>query len=308
MRIITVIGQIILLLFVGFLAREAWRMYSAARQIDRVAKDGIRVQVRVDQVTTEKRSWRDYLGNSKYVHFHYEGKEYTLRYSQDSVFLQPGALIPMYYSPSGDEFVQSIKSLRREDNVRTSPLVNFTVVRLFTATHALLFFCCGLWLLFGIFALGFLARLSGMGVLWTLQNWLAGLCGLALAFYCSYNAFANWRYASKLRQGVAQQVKVEEIYKTMDVHGTDPTDRIFFEVYRARVVFNGEPRLIAVGGRDFEQVHPGENLTVLYNAGMDDLMGANYRMLVVDYLFPVAVWGIVLFVIFRGRRRRVNTR
>jgi hypothetical protein len=304
MKFITVIGQIILLLFVGFLAREAWRIYSQEHQAERVAQDGVRLKVRVDEVTTEKKSWRDYLSNSKYVHFRYEGKDYTLRYSQDSVFLQPGILIPVYYSASADEFVQSIKPLQSKEIVRTSPLVNFTVVRLFTTMHAILAACWMLTLLFVIFALGFLARLTRIEVLWTVQNWIAGFCAVCLAIYFSYNAVANWRYASKLRQGVAQQVKVEDIYRTMDVNPRgDNSDVFIFYVYRARVLFNGELRLIAVGRKDFEQVHPGENLTVLYNAGMDDLMGANYSMLVVDCVFPFVVWGIVLFVIFRRRGR-----
>jgi hypothetical protein len=303
MKFTQLIGQLILLVFVGFLAREGWRMYDEQRRVERVAKDGVRTTVRVDAVTTERKTWRDYLSNSKYVHFRYDGKDYTLRYSQDSIYLQSGISIPVYYSASAGEFVQNIKGSRSEEVVRTSPLVKFTVVRLFSPTHAILFFCWGLTLLFIIFALGFLATLTGMPVLWTVQNRVGGFCAVCLAVYISYNAFANWRYASQLRQGVVQSVKVKDIYKTMDEHNTDPSDRIFFEVYRARVLFNGEPRIIAVGRKDFEQVHPGENLTVLYNAGMDDMMGANYHMPVVDIVFPFVVWGIVLFAIFQRRKK-----
>jgi hypothetical protein len=59
----------------------------------------------------------------------------------------------------------------------------------------------------------------------------------------------------------------------------------------------------AVGRKDFQQVHKGEELPVLYDAGLDDMMGANYSPLVVDYVFPLVVWGIVLYAIFRRRRQ-----
>ena len=130
----------------------------------------------------------------------------------------------------------------------------------------------------------------------------AGGCAVALAGYFSYNAIANWRYYSTLKKGVAQSVKVEDIYETMDVHPRDPSDALIFTVYRARVIFRGEPMIIAVGRKDFEQVHPGGQLTVLYDARLDDLMGANYSLLAADYVFPVVVWGIVFFAIFRRRR------
>src|ERR1700743_1002596 len=134
MKFTTILGQIVLLVIVGFLAREGWRLYSEQHRIDRVARDGVRMTVKIDDVTTEKKTWRDYLSNSKYVHFRYEGKAYVLRYSQDSVFLQPGISIPAYYSASAGEFVQSIKGLHSEELIRTSPLVKFTVVRLFSPT------------------------------------------------------------------------------------------------------------------------------------------------------------------------------
>jgi hypothetical protein len=308
MKILTIIGQIILIAFVGLLTREGWRIYNEQIRIDRVARDAVRMQVRVDHVSHERKSWRDYISNSRYVSFPYQGKEHDLRYSQDSVFLQEGILIPVYYSPSSDEFVQKIKGLDERQNGKTSPLVWFTVLSLVSTTHAILAFCCAISLILVIFVLGFLARLTGIAAIWKVQDIFTGFCALALALYFSYNAFAHWRYYSRLsKEGIVQRVKVEDIFRTYDTRNHDNSDVFLFYVYRARVIFSGERRFIAVGRKDYEEVHPGGELPVLYDAGVDDMMGVNYRPLAVDYVFPVVIWGIVLWVMFRRRQESVGS-
>jgi hypothetical protein len=303
MGFIKTIGLVILVAFLGLFTRELWRIYFEQQRTERVAKDGVRIEVRVDHVSAARKSWRDLLSNSKYVDFRYGGKSHTIRYSQDSLFLEDGIMIPVYYSPSADAFVQHIRGLHSEDLYKTSALVNFSVFRLARITHALLAFCWALTILCVIFALGILARMTEIELLWRIQHLIGGSCAIILAVYFSYNAIGNWRYYSRLRNGVAQQVKVEDIYETSDVHTRDASDDWEFTVYRARVDFHGEPRIIAVGRKDYEQVHKGEELAVLYDAGLDDMMGARYAPLVADYVFPFVVWAIVLVTIFRRKRK-----
>src|SRR5882672_8374247 len=109
MGFLKTIGLLILVVFLGLFTRELWRIYFEQQRTERVAKDGVRIEVRVDHVSAARKSWRDLLSNSKYVDFRYGGKPYTLRYSQDSLFLEDGMLIPVYYSQSADAFVQNIR-------------------------------------------------------------------------------------------------------------------------------------------------------------------------------------------------------
>jgi hypothetical protein len=308
MGFLKIIGLIILVTLLSLFTRELWRIYGEQRRIERVAKDGVRLEVRVDHVYAAKKSWRDFLSNSKYVEFQYSGKPYTLRYNQDSLFLQEGMLIPVYYSASADDFIQNIRGLHREDLYKTSALVQFSVVRLARVDHALLAFCWALTILCVIFTLGILARLTRLEVFWRVQNIIAGACAVVLAVFFSYNAIGNWRYYSRLKQGVVQTVKVEDIYETMDVHPRDPSDALVFTVYRARVDFRGKQWIIAVGRKDYEQVHKGEELAVLYDAGLDDMMGANFSPLAADYVFPLVVWAIILVTILRRRRQTAQVK
>jgi hypothetical protein len=296
------IGLLIFVVFLGLFTRELWRLYFEQRLTERVAKDGVRVEVRVDHVSAARKSWRDLLSNCKYVDFHFEGRPYMLRYSQDSIYLQEGILIPVYYSRSADAFVQYTRGLNSEDLYKTSALVNFSVVRLASIAHALLSFCWAFTILCVIFTLGILARLTRLELFWRIQNFIAGTCAIVLAVYFSYNAIGNWRYYARLKHGVTQKVKVEDIYETMDVNPRDPSDALVFTVYRARVDFREKQRIIAVGRKDFEAVHKGEQLVVLYDAGLDDMMGARYAPLVADYVFPFVVWAIVLVTIIRRKR------
>jgi hypothetical protein len=183
--------------------------------------------------------------------------------------------------------------------------VKFSVVRLASVDHALFAFCWALTILCVIFALGILARLTGLKLLWRVQNIIAGGCAIILAAFFSYNAIGNWRYYSRLKHGVVQSVKVEDIYETVDVNPRDQSDVFIFSVYRARVDFRGGQWIIAVGRKDYEQVHKGEELTVLYDAGLDDMMGANFSPLAADYVFPFVVWALILVTILRRRRTRL---
>ncbi len=306
MNFFKIIGLIILVAILSLFTRELWRIYGEQRRIERVARDGVRLEVKVDHAYAARKSWRDLLSNSKYVDFHYGGKPYTIRYNQDSLFLQDGMLIPVYYSASADDFIQNIQGVDRKAVYKTSALVQFSVVRLASVDHALLAFCWALTILCVIFALGILARLTGRELLWRVQHFIAGGCAIILAVFFSYNALGNWRYYSRLKHGAVQTVKVEDIYETMDVNATGPSDQLVFTVYRARVDFRGQQWIIAVGRKDYVEVHKGEELTVWYDAGLDDMMGANFSPLAADYLFPLVVWAIILVTIFRRRRRQTD--
>ncbi len=304
MKVLMFIGQIILLLFFGFLAREAWRIYRDERKIGRVAKDGVRLIVRVDRVSNERKTWRDYISNSRYVSFHYEGKEYNLRYSQDSVFLQEGVRIPVYYSSSADDFVQSMRGLHEQYHYKTSPLVQWSVIRRFNGEHTALFAVLLLGGIFLVFSTGYLATWTGIPLIRTVGNFFVLVCAVGGAIFFSYDAIAYWRYYSRLeREGVKQAVRVEDTDRRR-AFNDNRSDEIWISYeYKARVNFRGEQRVIAIGCKDYEQVHPGEDLIVWNDTALDDMLGTNYTPLYENFIFPLLIWGILLFYFLKWIRR-----
>lgn len=159
--VLVTIGQAILVIFFGFLARETWRMHGEEQRKERISKDGIREIVKLDDVSNDKKTWRDYIGNSRYISFQYKTKAYAMRYTQDSVFLQNGALVPVIYSPLYDDFIQPVSVSAPQAHVfKTSPLIQFTAVRTFSRANALLFFAVLLTAVFLVFSCGFLAGIT----------------------------------------------------------------------------------------------------------------------------------------------------
>lgn len=300
------IGQVLLLAFLGFLARECWQMYKTAKKIERVRQDGVRVLVRLDEVSHAKKTWRDYVTNGGYVTFHYQGKIYAMHYTQDSVFLQEGAQVPVIYSSSNDEVVQPGKDFRQKELYKTSPLVHWSVIRLFSGPNSALFFFVILAGLFLLLATHFVANLTGIGLIRKLGNLLVIGCAVGGAIYLTYDAVSYWRYYSHLRNnGAPGTVRVEEIEREK-AFKNDRSKVFVFYVYKARVSFQNESRVIAVGSADYEHTRTGQPLNVLYDKTKDDMMAVNYSPEYNILIFPLIVWLLLLFFCIRSLRSRVK--
>jgi hypothetical protein len=304
-KIITLIGQAILIIFFGFLTREAWRFYSDEQRVNNIGKDGVRITVHVDKVSNEKKSWRDYISNSKYISFAYHEKPYTLRYSQDSIFLQDGVEAPVIYSASRDEFMQPALALAQQPMYKTSPLVNFTAVKLFSTTNVILFFALLITVVLVVFILGFLATITGLGIIRAFQSGVLLLCALAGAIYLTYSSYTYWQYYTHLKSaGVPQVVKLEDISRDAQVNSRDNSDFLMLYTYQARINFHGESRVIAVGEKDYEKLHPGDNINVIYDPAIDDMVSANYTLLYRDFIFTGVIWLIVFYGVGKSLKRR----
>lgn len=310
--VLVTIGQAILVIFFGFLARETWRMHGEEQRKERISKDGIREIVKLDDVSNDKKTWRDHIGNSRYISFHYKTKAYAMRYTQDSVFLQNGALVPVIYSPLYDDFIQPVSASAPQAHLfKTSPLIQFTAVRTFSRANALLFFAVLLTAVFLVFSCGFLAGITRIKLFRFIGNTIAWLCALSGSFYVTYNALAYWRYYEKLHGGGTHQtVKLEDLSRTAETNGHDNTQLFLLYNYEARVNFRGESRIIAAGKKDYEHLHAGDDMDVIYSPAMDDMMSAKYGFLYRNFIFALATWVIVFFAAsksLRSRRKSANT-
>ena len=302
MKIITVIGQLLILAFLGLVARECWRNYNEKKTVESVNKDGVLLRVRIDQVSNKKMTWRDYIGNSRYITFHYREKPYTIRYIQDTIFLQDGVSVPVVYSASNDLFIRPEKTDLENRFYKTSPLVKWTVIRLFSGSHAALFFALVLTAAFVVLALGFLATLTGSDLIRRVGNLLIVVCALGGTLFLCYDAWVYWRYYSHLKhEGTPATVRVEEIERHREFNN-DRSKVFIFYVYQARVNFHGESRIIVVGEKDYDRTKAGDTLDVLYDANIDDMMSVNYSLLYHNLIFPLVFLVIVVFIIGRQRR------
>ena len=182
---------------------------------------------------------------------------------------------------------------------KTSPLVNWVVVRRFTRVNAALFVLCLVSAILGVFVLGFLANVTGIGVIRRAGRLLILCCAFAGALYLSYNAFTYWRYFSRMkRDGTAMTVRIEDIDR-QKAFRNDRDQATLFYVYQARVNFRGESRVIAAGSDDYEHTHAGDTMNVLYDAELDDMMSVNYKLLYWELIFPFIVWGIFFYCLKR---------
>lgn len=100
---------------------------------------------------------------------------------------------------------------------------------------------------------------------------------------------------------MAETVTIEDLTRQREFNNDHDVWLIFYD-YRARVRFKGESRVIGVGSGDYARLHVGDPMVVLYDAGVDDLMSADFRPLYLEFVFPFVVWGILLYAVFRRKK------
>jgi hypothetical protein len=112
--------------------------------------------------------------------------------------------------------------------------------------------------LFLLLATGFLANLTGIGLIRKLGNLLVIGCAVGGAIYLTYDAVSYWQYYSHLRNtGSPGTVRVEDIQQERALKN-DRSNVFIFYVYNARVNFRNESRIIAVGAADYEHTRTGQ--------------------------------------------------
>ncbi|KAA9346403.1 hypothetical protein [Larkinella humicola] len=300
---------VVSLMVVALLAAVAWwfwHLYEDERLQNQFLKEGNVVEVQVAGVDATQRSYRDMLGNSRYITFPYRQKSYTIRVVFDTAWVSSGDHIRLLYHPQRDEFRQ--QQVDRKPGRVESRLVNWSSVRGFSKENKLLLgFLVVVTSLF-FFAGGVLVSLTGWTFLQTIARLvLMAVLGIAAVFF----TYDTWEYVQYY-----QHVKTNG--KPMDVTVLDTdrhrvgrsTQRSSFAMYDYDAEFNykAEKWIIPITEAEFETLKPNDKLRVLYDSSLPDFMSATYSGNYAQAIVPAFCWVLFLVVgwntVFKSSRKQ----
>jgi hypothetical protein len=299
------IGHIIIILFFALLVRELWHGYQNEKRTILFSKEGHPERITIDNTTNERKTWKDYLSNSKYIHFTFHNKPYEIRYVQDSGWVGPGTKVTLLYDENRDDFMQPGLNTYREPIYKKSKLVDFTVVSLFSPENLWLFFFVVFGLVLIVFVSGVLANLTGLDIISRFMNVLVSCIFIAGAIFITYDAYTYYKYARQVRVDAnAVTVPLLDKYRTMlnNGHSSDGFELFYF--YSALVHYNTEDRIIPIGERDYNNVNKNEPLNALYNSRMDEMVSQNYSPSYSSAFFVAIVWVLLIFWVTQKLKRR----
>ncbi len=307
-KFLLLIGQLLLVTFLVFTAREAWLAYVQETENEQFARESIPVTVRVKRILKDKRDWKDYIGYSKYVDFSFHGKTYTLRYLPDSGWVGQGTAVRLLYSSSLDRFLQPGRLLHPPGNVKISKLINWSVVGTFSYAHRWLFGFLILATISGLLCFSILFNLTG----WILFDFLARIikvvCAAGMLVYFTWNVFSNYRYYQRVQNGSSQQATITETEKRT-VFNQGNENEVKFYYYAAMVpdatAANGQRRIM-ISESDYSRYRAGDKLPVYYQSSMDEMMSVDYSFERYKWVFVGVMWIIGLYLIFTARKAKIT--
>ena len=297
-RIFLFMLHCILILFLVLVARETWWSYQEENITDRFAREGIPVTVRVASESQEKKNWKDYISNNRYFSFTYHDKSYTVHYYLDSGWVGTGSLIHLLYLPALDDFRQPGNFVHRKTVFKKSPLVSWIVVSTFKYANRSLFMTVLLVIVIAVFSLSALGRLTGISGFDKVAGAIGMVAALGGACFVTWDLWMNYRYYYTLK---ANTVSLTVPVITTDSYTYGPphyTNDIYIaHYYSATVEYAADSRTIAISESDYDRLKPHDSLTVLYNAGMDDMMSADYHVEKYKWWFPITLWILAVYFI-----------
>lgn len=293
-RIGTVAGFITLLVItavIGLLAWLARQQYLGQRQYEQISTEGQKVTVRADQVDRTSRSWKDQFVNTVYLTFTYQHKPYTLRYQQDTGWLNTGDRVDLFYHPGLDAFRQPRLHSYFKSNLHHSRLIGFAISAQWTDGRKWQVLWIALASVFALLLCSLLARLTGLQAIRTLGRLL--FIGLLLTgvVYLTYNTWQYYRYYNQLRSGAR-----EETVQVLSTNSRSVSKRSnWFYTYEATVQQGKQEKLIPIDEAEYKTLKPGAPLQVYYNSQLNDMMSVNHTPGHTNLVATLFAWFLLLF-------------
>lgn len=280
----------------GVLALGSWQLYKNEKELQQFITEGHPVKVQVTATDRQNQAWYDQFSNNVYITFNYNNRLYTIRYVQDSGWVNAGDRVTLLYHPAADAFRQLNRQIHFNKPTINSRLISFSFIGRWNEGQKWLLLTLILATVFALVSIGIISSfvqtplLQGLGRLI-----ITGLvvCG---ALYFTYNAWKYNQYYNKVKNNSQQE--------TVTVLGTNSHARSkrnsWFYDYSATVQFGNEHKTIPIEEEDYERLKPNDKLQVLYNKEEDDMMPVNYEADNTNIFVALFIWGFAAFFIWNS--------
>lgn len=286
----------------GWLAWVAYQQYLDEHLYRQISTEGKRVSVKTDAVDRAYRSWKDQFVNVVYIAFTYQQKPYTLRYRQDTGWLNTGDRVDLFYHAGLDVFRQPKTHAFFRENGTRSHLIGYTIVSMWNDERKWLVGTIGLTAIFFMLLSGVLATLTGIQGIRAIGRLLFTCMLLTGVGYLTYNTWRYYRYHSQVKSGGREE--------TVQVLGTNSRAashrNTWFYTYEATVQHGRQERLIPIEESEYKTLKAGDPLQVYFNPVLNDMMSVNHTPDHANLLAVLFAWCLVIFVGWRQWRQWRN--
>ena len=294
-RLYTMVLSVILAFILGFVTYGCWRMYEETKQQNRFANEGQLLTVTVNEEDYTQRSWRDMLGNSKYLSFRYQGKPYQVRYVTDTTFVGPGDRVQLLYHPDYDAFRQPGNgSLRFQRDTTKSRLINWSVVNSFSSESSWLMLCLVCSAAFFFYGSGVIVMLTGLTFLQSIARIMLVVILLGISGFLTYDSWMYYHYYQHLKaNGHTVSVIVIDTDRTTQ---TGRRSSIKTYTYRATIRYQQQKRIILISEDDYERLKPNDTLQAYYDESVNDFMSVDNPLDYWHFLAAAFFWLITAII------------
>ncbi|GAB3706566.1 hypothetical protein GCM10027592_40170 [Spirosoma flavus] len=283
----------------GVVTWGCWQLYQEAHLDNLFVKEGQRQIVQVGKADMKHRSWRDWLGNTVYLTFTYQGKDYTTRYVANDHFVGRGDTVQLLYIPKYDTFRQPARPAQKNQSVRKSRLVGWTTIRDFNQETALLLLCVILGTAFLFLASGLIVTIIPVPFLQTMARIVLVAELLIATVFLTYDTWQYLKYYQRLKeQGQTVSVQVIDTRRHV-VGGHSSRNSIDWYDYEATVRYQTQEWIIVISEHDYDILKPKDSLQALYSPSVNDLMAADAPHDYVRIFMPL-VFGLITFILLRS--------
>jgi hypothetical protein len=300
----TSVMSLILVILLGCLARGSWRLYQNEKELQQFIKEGRPVNVQVTATDRQNHTWYDQFFNKVYVTFSYNNQPYTVRYLQDSGWVNTGDRLTLLYHPRYNNFRQAGKQVSFKTRDYRSRLLEFSFISMWSDERK--------WLLLTLL-LATAATLTGIGlinsfvqvpVLPLAGRFIVTAAVVTFAVYFTYNSWQYHRYFTKIKNE-GQPAAVTVISTGYERHSK--RRKSWWVTYDARVQFGKEQKVIPIEEEDYDKLKANDQLPVIYNMELNDMMPVNYTGNNMNSWGALFFWGFTIFFVWQYFFKRKET-
>lgn len=292
----TSVMSLILVLLLGYLAWGSWRLYQNEKELQVFIKEGRPVNVQVTATDRQNRAWYDQFLNKVYITFNYNNQPYTVRYIQDSGWVNTGDQLTLLYHPRYNAFRQTGKQVSFKTRDHRSRLLEFSFISMWSDERKWLLLTLLLATSATLLGLGLISRFVQIPVLAHAGRFIVTAAVIVLAVYFTYNGWQYHQYFNKIRN--EGQQRTVTVIRT-DYHRHSKRSDSWWVTYEARVQFEKEQKVIPIEEEDFDKLKANDQLTVLYNSELNDMMPVNYTSDNMNIWVALFCWGFAIFFVWQ---------
>jgi hypothetical protein len=261
-------------------------------------KEGQRIQVKVDQVSTLPHSWRDYLSNTIYLTFHYKQEGYEARFTIDSLYVAAGDSLYLLYHSQLNTFRQVKQALPFNQFQTNSRLIKWSVINTFYPENRWLVLCLTLSGFFFLYTCGVLISITGWNFLQTAGRFVGIMLLVGSTLFLSYDCWQYYQYYQHIKTN-GQETKVTIIDTDRSSYSSRQSRDWKWYIYTAKVDFQGDEKIIPLQERDYLLLKPGDELLVLNEEVLQEMIPVDYPMDYRQFLLALFFWLMSFSVFYR---------